>query len=86
MAKFGAIFHPPPHTHTKYKISTGPEYPIVFIFNKIKIIYFQEDDDDDDDDDDDVAAPPPEGMYDPGDFENLTVSAEIKELFGDILR
>ena len=45
-----------------------------------------EDEDDDDDDDDDVAAPPPEGMYDPSDFEHLNVSADIKELFGDILR
>merc|ERR1712018_1073354 len=45
-----------------------------------------EDEDDDDDDDDDVAAPPPEGMYDPSDFEHLNVSADIKELFSDILR
>jgi intraflagellar transport protein 46 len=42
--------------------------------------------DDDDDDDDDVAAPPPEGMYDPSEFDHLSVSAEIKELFSHILR
>merc|ERR1712141_325837 len=46
----------------------------------------EDEDEDDDDDDDDVAAPPPEGMYDPSDFEHLNVSADIKELFGDILR
>ena len=46
----------------------------------------EDDEDDDEDDDDDVAAPPPEGMYDPNDYENLNVSADIKELFSDILR
>ena len=45
-----------------------------------------DEDDDDDDDDDDVAAPPPEGMYDPGEFDHLSVSSEIKDLFNDILR
>lgn len=45
-----------------------------------------EEDEEDDDDDDDVAAPPPEGIYDPGEFEDLNVGAEIKELFSDILR
>jgi intraflagellar transport protein 46 len=46
----------------------------------------EDDEDDDEDDDDDVAAPPPEGMYDPSEFDHLNVSAEIKELFSDILR
>ena len=44
------------------------------------------DEEDDEDDDDDVAAPPPEGMYDPGEFEDLDVAPEVKELFNDILR
>ena len=45
-----------------------------------------EDTDEDDDDDDDVAAPPLEGMYDPSEFENLNVGADIKELFTYIMR
>lgn len=45
-----------------------------------------EDEDEEEDDDDDVAAPPPEGIYDPGEFEDLNVGNEIKELFSDILR
>ena len=45
-----------------------------------------EDDEDEEDDDDDVAAPPPEGIYEPGDFEDLEVGQDIKDLFNDILR
>ncbi len=45
-----------------------------------------EDEDEDEDDDDDVAAPPPEGIYDPGDYEDLNVTSDIKELFTEILR
>ncbi|XP_064116454.1 intraflagellar transport protein 46 homolog [Macrobrachium nipponense] len=44
------------------------------------------DDDDIDDDDDDGHAPPPEGAYDPADYEHLSVSAEISELFSYITR
>jgi len=45
-----------------------------------------EDEDDDDDDDDDDDHPQVEGAYDPADYENLSVSAEIKELFQYITR
>ncbi|XP_059148800.1 intraflagellar transport protein 46 homolog isoform X3 [Physella acuta] len=44
----------------------------------------EEEDDDDDDEEDD--RPQVEGAYDPADFENLSVSAEIKELFQYITR
>lgn len=44
------------------------------------------DDDDIDDDDDDGHAPAPEGAYDPADYEHLSVSAEISELFSYITR
>ncbi|XP_071175924.1 intraflagellar transport protein 46 homolog isoform X2 [Mytilus galloprovincialis] len=45
-----------------------------------------EEDDDDDDEDDDDEHVPLEGAYDPGDYENLPVSPEIKELFQYITR
>ncbi|XP_012939319.1 intraflagellar transport protein 46 homolog [Aplysia californica] len=45
-----------------------------------------DDDDDDDEDDDDDDHPQVEGAYDPADYENLSVSAEIKELFQYITR
>ena len=46
----------------------------------------EEEEEEEDDDDDDVAAPPPEGMYDPSDYEYLTVSTEVKDLFNYIIR
>ncbi|XP_076457673.1 intraflagellar transport protein 46 homolog isoform X2 [Babylonia areolata] len=46
----------------------------------------EDDDDDSDDDDDDDDHPQVEGAYDPAEFENLSVSAEIKELFQYITR
>ncbi|XP_022326532.2 intraflagellar transport protein 46 homolog isoform X1 [Crassostrea virginica] len=45
-----------------------------------------DDDDEDDDDDDDDDHVPVEGAYDPGDYENLPVTPEIKELFQYITR
>ncbi|KAH9488626.1 Intraflagellar transport protein 46 [Bulinus truncatus] len=45
-----------------------------------------EEEDDDDDDDDDEDQRHVEGAYDPTDYENLSVSAEIKELFQYITR
>lgn len=45
-----------------------------------------EEDEDEDDDDDDGQAPPPEGAYDPADYEHLSVSSEISELFSYITR
>ncbi|PVD27249.1 hypothetical protein C0Q70_12404 [Pomacea canaliculata] len=45
-----------------------------------------EESDDDDDDDDDEDRAQVEGAYDPAEFENLSVSAEIKELFQYITR
>jgi intraflagellar transport protein 46 len=45
-----------------------------------------DDDEHSDDEDDDGAAPPIEGTYDPAEYENLNVSAEIRELFGHIVR
>ena len=45
-----------------------------------------EEDDDDEDDDEDVAAPPPEGSYDPSEFDHLNVEAEVKDLFGYIMK
>ncbi|XP_070202233.1 intraflagellar transport protein 46 homolog isoform X1 [Littorina saxatilis] len=45
-----------------------------------------DDDDDSDDDDDDDEHPQVEGAYDPAEFENLSVTAEIKELFQYITR
>ncbi|XP_071546672.1 intraflagellar transport protein 46 homolog isoform X1 [Panulirus ornatus] len=45
-----------------------------------------DDDEDDDDDDDDGHAPAPEGAYDPADYEHLSVSPEIAELFSYITR
>jgi len=46
----------------------------------------EDDDDDDDDDDDEDEHPQVEGAYDPADYENLSVTAEIKELFQYITR
>ncbi|XP_075214197.1 intraflagellar transport 46 [Lycorma delicatula] len=40
-----------------------------------------DDDDEDDDDDDDVQAPILEGSYDPRDYDHLTVSADVKDVF-----
>ncbi|CAL1537177.1 unnamed protein product [Lymnaea stagnalis] len=45
-----------------------------------------EDDEDDDDDDEDEDHPQVEGAYDPAEYENLSVSSEIKELFQYITR
>ncbi|XP_013075673.1 intraflagellar transport protein 46 homolog isoform X3 [Biomphalaria glabrata] len=45
-----------------------------------------DEEDEDDDDDDDEDRPHIEGAYDPTDYENLSVSAEIKELFQYITR
>lgn len=45
-----------------------------------------DDDDIDDDDDEDGQAPAPEGAYDPADYEHLSVSPEIEELFSYITR
>ncbi|XP_062616222.1 intraflagellar transport protein 46 homolog isoform X1 [Saccostrea cucullata] len=45
-----------------------------------------DDDDDDDDDDEDDDHVPVEGAYDPGDYENLPVTPEIKEMFQYITR
>ncbi|XP_045115891.1 intraflagellar transport protein 46 homolog isoform X3 [Portunus trituberculatus] len=44
------------------------------------------DDDDDDDDEEDGQAPAPEGAYDPADYEHLSVTPEISELFSYITR
>ncbi|XP_045608405.1 intraflagellar transport protein 46 homolog isoform X2 [Procambarus clarkii] len=45
-----------------------------------------EEEEDDDDEDDDGQAPAPEGAYDPADYEHLSVSPDISELFSYITR
>ena len=42
--------------------------------------------DEEDDDDDDVATHPIEGMYDPAEFVDLSVSSEVREVFEYITR
>ncbi|KAK4291145.1 hypothetical protein Pmani_036008 [Petrolisthes manimaculis] len=46
----------------------------------------QDEDDEDDDDDEDGQNQAPEGAYDPSDYEHLSVSPEISELFSYITR
>ena len=59
--------------------------------NKFSTGIYDEDNDDDEDDeaeddDEDVEAPPVEGIYDPREFDHLTVDTEISDLFGYIVK
>lgn len=64
----------------------GPGQPMPLAHPASSVPNGSGDEDDDDDEEEDGQAPAPEGAYDPADYEHLSVSPEISELFSYITR